>query len=48
MTLLCVWAEPVKAEEPVSPPTLTPIRHLVILYDENISFDHYFGAYPKA
>lgn len=48
LTLLCVWAEPVKAEEPVSPPTLTPIRHLVILYDENISFDHYFGAYPKA
>ncbi len=24
------------------------IRHLVIVYDENISFDHYFGTYPVA
>lgn len=27
---------------------LTPIKHLVIIYDENVSFDHYFGTYPKA
>lgn len=26
----------------------TPIQHLVILYDENVSFDHYFGSYPYA
>ncbi|MDA8415695.1 MAG: alkaline phosphatase family protein [Betaproteobacteria bacterium] len=26
----------------------TPIQHLVILYDENVSFDHYFGTYPYA
>ncbi|HEY4045607.1 MAG TPA: alkaline phosphatase family protein, partial [Acidobacteriaceae bacterium] len=26
----------------------TPIKHLVIIFDENISFDHYFGTYPKA
>jgi phospholipase C len=26
----------------------TPIRHLVVIYDENISFDHYFGTYPRA
>lgn len=24
------------------------IRHVVILYQENISFDHYFGTYPHA
>jgi Phosphoesterase family/Multicopper oxidase len=24
----------------------TPIRHLVIIFQENISFDHYFGTYP--
>lgn len=24
------------------------IRHLVIIYDENVSFDHYFGSYPVA
>jgi phospholipase C len=26
----------------------TPIRHVVVLFDENISFDHYFGTYPRA
>jgi len=29
-------------------PTATPIKHLVVIYDENISFDHYFGTYPTA
>jgi phospholipase C len=29
-------------------PTATPVKHLVVIYDENISFDHYFGTYPKA
>ncbi|WP_433173682.1 phospholipase C [Actinoallomurus sp. CA-150999] len=28
--------------------TATPIKHVVVLFDENISFDHYFGTYPKA
>jgi phospholipase C len=28
--------------------TATPIKHLVIIYDENVSFDHYFGSYPSA
>jgi phospholipase C len=28
--------------------TATPIKHLVVLFDENISFDHYFGTYPYA
>lgn len=28
--------------------TTTPIRHLVVIFDENISFDHYFGTYPDA
>jgi phospholipase C len=26
----------------------TPIKHLVVLFDENESFDHYFGTYPYA
>ena len=26
----------------------TPIQHVVVIFDENISFDHYFGIYPKA
>src|SRR3984957_4710578 len=28
--------------------TATPIKHLVIIFQENISFDHYFGTYPVA
>ena len=28
--------------------TKTPIKHLVVLFDENVSYDHYFGTYPKA
>ena len=28
--------------------TITPIKHLVIIFDENNSFDHYFGTYPVA
>ena len=28
--------------------TSTPIKHLVVIFDENISFDHYFGTYPVA
>jgi len=26
----------------------TPIKHLVVIFGENISFDHYFGTYPYA
>ncbi len=26
----------------------TPIQHLVVIFDENISFDHYFATYPRA
>jgi len=29
-------------------PTATPIKHLVVIFQENISFDHYFGTYPNA
>ena len=26
----------------------TQIKHLVIIFQENVSFDHYFGTYPNA
>jgi phospholipase C len=29
-----------------SPSTETPIKHVVVIFGENISFDHYFGTYP--
>ncbi|MGA7188936.1 MAG: alkaline phosphatase family protein, partial [Candidatus Acidiferrales bacterium] len=28
--------------------TTTPIKHIVIIFQENESFDHYFGTYPNA
>ena len=29
-------------------PTATPIKHVVVIFQENVSFDHYFGTYPDA
>jgi len=29
-------------------PTRTPIKHVVIIFQENASFDHYFATYPDA
>jgi phospholipase C len=28
--------------------TETPIKHLVVIFQENVSFDHYFATYPNA
>jgi phospholipase C len=28
--------------------TATPIKHVVVIYNENVSFDHYFATYPNA
>jgi phospholipase C len=28
--------------------TTTPIKHLIVIFGENRSFDHYFGTYPHA
>jgi phospholipase C len=30
------------------PATTTPIKHVVVIFQENVSFDHYFGTYPVA
>ena len=43
--LLTTLAAPSTA---ASPTTQTPIKHVVVIYFENISFDHYFGTYPFA
>ena len=28
--------------------TKTPIKHVVVIFQENVSFDHYFATYPHA
>ena len=33
---------------PKAASTATPIQHLVVIFQENVSFDHYFGTYPQA
>jgi len=35
------------AKQP-SAQTQTPIQHVVVIFDENVSYDHYFGTYPNA
>ncbi|MET9479181.1 alkaline phosphatase family protein [Streptomyces sp. NPDC006638] len=37
-----------KGDKDNSAKTATPIKHVVVLFDENESFDHYFATYPKA
>ena len=52
--LLSVWlsglmsTSVVLAEEQFSGPTTTPIQHVVVIFQENVSFDHYFATYPTA
>ena len=45
ISLVCALAAP-----PADPTTTTttPIQHLVVIFQENVSFDHYFATYPFA
>ena len=46
LTVCVAGVIPATAQAPRT--TATPIKHLVILYSENVSFDHYFATYPQA
>jgi len=39
------WAQEETAR---TPRPQTPITHLIVIFQENVSFDHYFGTYPIA
>ena len=41
-------AKKTSAVNPDTLPTKTPIKHIVVVFNENRSFDHYFGTYPNA
>ena len=43
-----VAAEKATAVNPNNLTTKYPIKHLVVVFNENRSFDHYFGTYPNA
>jgi phospholipase C len=46
ITLLPVY--PASAQGNGGSSTKTPIKHIVVIFQENVSFDHYFGTYPHA
>lgn len=45
---LSLFAQDTDDDKGASVKAATPIKHLVVIFDENISFDHYFATYPKA
>jgi phospholipase C len=47
ITSICVGPVMAKAKAPDSG-TATPIQHVVVIFQENVSFDHYFATYPNA
>src|SRR5438309_8532221 len=46
MTLFPV--HPASANDRDDSETKTPIKHVIVIFQENVSFDHYFGTYPHA
>ena len=45
--LLCLGTARAQTPAPTAG-AATPIQHLVVIFQENVSFDHYFGTYPFA
>jgi phospholipase C len=43
-----IYSPAIALAQPDSRSTDTPIKHLVVIFQENVSFDHYFGTYPNA
>jgi phospholipase C len=51
----CSSSNNTASTQPTSPPAtptplgqpVTPITHLIVIFGENISYDHYYGTYPK-
>ena len=53
MVVASVFALPSLASDPTmkkpgDPVTTTPIKHVIVIFQENVSFDHYFATYPFA
>ena len=41
-------ADPSRNDPAAAFQTATPIKHIVVIFQENVSFDHYFATYPVA
>jgi phospholipase C len=46
LALVATCLAPAQTTQP--PAATTPIEHVVVIYQENVSFDHYFATYPVA
>lgn len=44
----CTTASPPATNQNGNTQATTAIQHLVVIFQENVSFDHYFGTYPNA
>ncbi|MBV9199246.1 MAG: hypothetical protein JOY83_05805, partial [Alphaproteobacteria bacterium] len=44
----CGFCRTSLAGESTGAATASPIEHLVVIFQENVSFDHYFATYPVA
>ena len=42
------WADDDNSDPAAKLATKTPIKHVVVIFDENNAFDHYFATYPNA
>ncbi|MBV9161187.1 MAG: alkaline phosphatase family protein [Pseudonocardiales bacterium] len=47
-TLASTFPAAASAKDHDEQTTATPIQHLVVIFQENVSFDHYFATYPRA
>ena len=45
---IAVLTGPATAVARATPRPATPVEHLIVIFQENVSFDHYFGTYPHA
>ena len=45
---LCLIGQALMPGPAIAAEPATPIEHLVVIFQENVSFDHYFATYPVA
>src|SRR6266404_5913901 len=45
---LCMIGQVLTPGPVIAAEVATPIQHLVVIFQENVSFDHYFATYPVA
>lgn len=48
LPIVLLWAFAATVLAAPAPRTRTPIKYLVVIFQENVSFDHYFATYPHA